>query len=360
MAELLNKDNEKLWTDFTNNLEYIPPQHLITWMNSIRSSYKNCEPLCYLDTKDDSATSVFPFFLVKSKIFGNRMISEPFIDFGGPLGGFNQKFFEEIMRDIKEKFEKELKHIEIRLNNFIPNYEKIEEIFLKYGFRKEVKRHQFILKLEDEEILWNNFSRITRKGINKAKKSGLIIREIIDETELKFFYGLYLKSMKNFGTPQHSYNFFLNLMKDMKENFRGLNCYKEDRLIGSLITFYSKNYMYAAYNFSEHDSLIYQPNDLLYWEMIIWAIKNGIKYFDFGQCETSAQEGTHAAGIYKFKKKWNGKLYERPYFYYSFNKKEEENSEEREKFKKMINIWKMLPLILIKKIGPKIASELAL
>ena len=360
MMELLNNSNAKSWEDFTDSLDFTPPQHLMTWMNSIKDSYGNCEVLCYMDIKDKKIRAAFPFFLVKSKIFGDRVISQPFIDFGGPIGEFNEKFIHEAIGNIKAKFGGEIKHIEIRLNKFVPHYEDIERVITAIGFKKEMKRQQFILKLETEEKLWNNFIRITRKGIKKAQKSGLTLNEIKDENELKKFYELYLKSMRDFGTPQHSYDFFANFFNMMKKNIRGLNCYKDGKLIGSLIVLCSKNYMYAAYNFSEHSSLIYQPNDLLYWEMIRWAIKNEIKYFDFGQCETDAKEGSHAAGIYKFKSKWMGTLYERPYFFLSFNEEKEGNSQEKEKFKEMIKIWQNLPIILIKKIGPQIASGLAL
>lgn len=355
----MGNHNKELWRKYTEKNQGTRIPHTLEFMEVVKKSYKNCEDY-YFFIKSKKIEAIFPFFLVKSRLFGNRVISQPFIDFGGPLGEFDEKFIQSLIKDIKEKIGDSLKHIEIRLNNFIPNYKKIEEILTNEGFEKVLKRYQFILKLEDEKTLWDNFSRVTRKGIKKAKKSELIMKKIRDEEELKAFYELYLKNMRNFGTPQHSYNFFLNLFNIMKDNFMGLNCYREGRLIGSLVGFYSKNYMHAAYNFSERDYLIYRPNDLLYWKMITWARKKGIKYFDFGQCEVNAKEGSHAAGIYNFKSKWNGVLYERPYFYYSFGDEKRKNSEKKEKYKKMVGIWKNLPVTLIKKIGPKLASELAL
>lgn len=314
-----------------------------------------------MNIKKGDVKTIFPFFLIKSKIFGNRLISLPFLDFGGVRGEFDKKFILEVLNEIKEKFKGDSRYLEIRLNSFSPDYKKIEKILLEEGFKKELKGYQFILKLKKEEELWEGFDRLARKGIKKAKKSDLRIKEMDSEKELRIFYDLYIKNMRNFGTPQHSYEYFANLLKKFKENFRGLNCYKNEKLIGSLIVLYSEDYMYAAYNFSEHNSLIYQPNDLLYWKMITWAIKNNIKYFDFGQCEPNVEKGTHAYGIYKFKRKWTGDLYERPYFKYSFGcVGDKENSSEKDKYKKMIGLWKTLPLPIIKKLGPKIASQLAL
>ena len=355
--EILNEDNENLWEKFTRMQENFSPQHSLGWKKSIEKEYKNCVPR-YLLNKNENGNieTIFPFFLIESKIFGNKLISLPFIDFGGPIGKIDNKFLKEILNYIKKN--EDISKVEIRLNDFMVDYKKIEKNLINNGFKKEFKKNQFILQLRGEEELWNDFNRITRKGIKKAKKSNLQLKEINNEEELKSFYKLYFNNMKNFGTPQHSYNFFNNL-RGMKKEFKGLNCYKEDKLIGSLIILCTKHYSYAAYNVSDRKFLIYQPNDLIHWEMIRWCMKKGIKYFDFGQCDASSKEGTHAYGIYKFKKKWGGKLYNRCYFYYEFDKKDKIESIKKER-DLLTNIWGKLPSSLIKIIGPKIASQLGI
>jgi len=357
--EILDEKNEKQWKDFISKQSCVPPQSTISWKNVISKTYKNCEPIYYINIKDKIVKTIFPFFLVKSKIFGNRLISQPFIDIGGPLGEFDKNFIIGVIENLKRKFEKDLKGIEIRINNFLSDYEKICECLLKEGFKEIPKKNQLILELENEEILWNKFDRITKKGIKKAKKSRLEIREIKDKKEITNFYKLYLNNMKHFGVPQNSLKFFLNLSKS--EIFKGLNCYKERELVASIIGLYTKDYIYIGFNVSKQEYLKYRANDLLYWEIIKWAIKKGIKYFDFGQCEANAKEGTHAAGIYKFKKKWLGKLYNKTYFYYSLEKKSEDGSLIKENKKdKLIETWKKLPSSVIKILGPKICSQLAL
>ena len=323
---------------------------------SIEKSYKNCVSRYFLNKKNNNIDIIFPFFLIKSKIFGNRLISLPFIDFGGTIGKIDNKFLKEALNYIKKN--ENVSKIEIRLNDFVEDYKKIEKNLINSGFKKEFKKNQFILQLRDEEELWNNFNRITKKGIKKAKKSNLQLKEINNEKELKLFYKLYFNNMKNFGAPQHSYNFFNNLM-NMKKEFKGLNCYKEGELIGSLIILYTKDYAYAAYNVSNRKFLIYQPNDLIHWEIIKWCIKKRIKYFDFGQCDANSKEGTHDYGIYKFKRKWGGRLYNRYYFYYGFDKKDKIKSVKKKR-DLLKEIWSKLPYPLIKIIGPKIASQLGI
>ena len=208
----------------------------------------------------------------------------------------------------------------------------------------------------------DKFNRITRKGIKKAQNSELKVTEIKTEDELKKFYDLYLKSMRNFGTPQHSYSYFKNLLIEGKDIFKGFNCYKDGKVIAFLIILASKGYFYAAYNNALPEYLKYQPNDILYWTAISLAIKNKTKYFDFGQVESNAPEGSRAQGIFRFKSKWVADLYERPYFYYPFKLDERQNTigEQKNRFKKVISLWKKMPLSIIKVVGPKICSQMAL
>ena len=355
---VLNNSNEYQWEELVKKVDLVYPQHTLLWKKTIEKTYKNCKPLYFVFEDGKKIVGALPFFIVKSKIFGDRAISQPFIDFGGVIGSVDKQCFLEIVEYIK-KNNKEVSLIEIRMNNLKENYKSIEDLLLDSGFIKSLKRYQAILKLKDVNETWDDLKRITKKGIKKAKKSSLNIIEVDNEKEVNNFYSLYFKSMKAFGTPQHSRKYFINLFNESKSMVKGLNCYKDKKIISSLIVFYTKDYVYAAYNFSNPKFLIFQPNDMLYWEIMSWASKKGLKYFDFGQCDPNAEIGSHASGIYKFKSKWNATLYERPYFHYNL-KEEKISSSDNKKYKKMINLWKILPSFLIKIIGPRISSQLAL
>ena len=144
----------------------------------------------------------------------------------------------------------------------------------------------------------------------------------------------------------------------MKNKSYGLNCYLNGKLIASIILFYEKKYGYIAFNISNKKYKECRPNDLLYWNIIKTAIKKNIKYIDMGQVEKDAEKGTRAYGLYNFKKKWLGTLYERIYLTYFFKKGDGRGN--KEKLKKFRKIWKKLPLFLTKIIGPKITSQLGL
>ena len=68
----------------------------------------------------------------------------------------------------------------------------------------------FILNLkQDPEIVWNGFNNKVRNAIRKASNSNL---ELSHDNNINDFYRLYTKSMRDLGTPPHSYAFFKNLL----------------------------------------------------------------------------------------------------------------------------------------------------
>ncbi len=331
-------------------------QHTLEWKKAVEESYANCVPAYYMIREDGGVKALFPSFLVKSPLLGNRIISQPFVDNGGfagqPTEGIAKALLEAIQRDYSPK------RIEIRLNTSMPNYSASGKSLLAAGFSKESRRHQFILELKRAEELWNGFDKHVRNDVRKAEKSGLEIREISAGSELDSFYSLYSRAMHDFGTPQHSRAFFENLWKHLapKKMIKGLNCYAGgdgNRLAASIIGYCFNKRVYIIYNVSSPEHRAARPNDLLYWNFIEWSARNGFKTFDLGQAEAGAQPGSRAHGIFKFKEKWGGKLFERPYFTYP-----PRSAGAAGKLRLFSGIWRLLPAVLAHKTGPWLCSQL--
>jgi len=350
--ERLNSKNVQDWRNFFNKNKNSMFYHDLEFGKFLEKTYKNCK-LKYFLSKNNA---LFPFFLVKSKLLGNRIICLPFLDNAGFLGKYNKNDLKELLENLKKE---DVKHIEIRFNSFSKNFKKDSKILQEIGFKKESSKQQFIIKLTNEEEMWKRFHKHTRNDIRKAEKSSLKLKKMDSETEIKKFYKLYVQNMKFFGTPQHSYDFFKNFFNFMKENFFGLNCYFKNKLIGSIIMFYREENGYISYNVSDVKFREYRPNDLLYWKTIKWAMENKVKFIDMGQIDPDSSD-SRAIGLYKFKRKWLGDAYDRFYFYYSSKKTNKPETERKDSLKKLRNTWKKLPTSGIKIAGPKIASQLGI
>ena len=116
MIERLYNKNKNLWEVFVQENKDAKVQHTLEWKESVEKSYKNCVPYYYLKLEKNEVVAVFPFFLVKSKFFGNRLISQPFLDNGGFIGDFDKNDVKETIILAKEDSSTEI--IEIRFVNY--------------------------------------------------------------------------------------------------------------------------------------------------------------------------------------------------------------------------------------------------
>jgi lipid II:glycine glycyltransferase (peptidoglycan interpeptide bridge formation enzyme) len=298
----------------------------------VKKTYSNCNNI---STKNIPYTSIKLGLLSKGKT-----ISLPFLDI--------VNIFKINEEDIPKS-----QNLEIRLSEFNKDFSKLKKKILSFGFSENPMKAHIISELTNEEDFWKRFHKHTRNDIRKAKKCGLKLKRIENIKDLRKFYSLYTKEMKNFGTPQHSFNFFRNCFEILKRDFFGLNCYKDKKLISSIILFVEEDYGYVSFNVSNPNFRNLRPNDIIYWEMIKWSIKNKIKYLDVGQVDLNPEKDSREEGLLKFKRKWLGKEYKKIYFTRGFSY----DSSRRNSLKKFKKVWRYLPSLIIKLIGPWVTSH---
>ena len=240
------------------------PQHSEGLKSAILAAYGNITD-CSLEFKDAKGVyAKFPFFNVKSRLFGNRVISVPFVDVGGVCGSLKSGDLNELKT--KSQFPSEV--INVKIDKSLKNFKKLKSELLNQGFFEKTNNHQFVLKLKSKDELWKQFHKHTRNDIRKSIKSGLRLERIDSLVKVKNFYGLYLKEMHRFGTPQHSLSFFKELYANNDIGFFGFNCYSGEKIIGSIIVLYSGKRGLVFVNVSNPSFRDMRPNDLLYWETL--------------------------------------------------------------------------------------------
>jgi lipid II:glycine glycyltransferase (peptidoglycan interpeptide bridge formation enzyme) len=312
---------------------------------SIEKKFINVILKTYPNTEDISTVNI-PLIKLNNKIVGNKIVGLPFLD---TIRIENTPKAEEI-KNLTDNNTGE--KIEIRLSQIDDN-EKLKEIVEKKGFIKQVLKGHIITRITNEEDMWKRFHKHTRNDIRKAEKSGIRIVEINNNNEIKAFYKAYVRIMRAFGTPPHSYNFFLNILKE--EDFAyGINCYKDNKMIASNILLFDQKRSYLAFNISNNKYRDYRPNDMLYWETIKFIIHKKIPYFDAGQVDLITQKATREYSLRKFKTKWLGEVYNKEI--YTLNMGTQQGK--KDKLKKLRIIWKKMPILLTKIIGPRITREL--
>lgn len=189
-----------------------------------------------------------------------------------------------------------------------------------------------------EEELLEFYSSNLRRKIRKAKKEGLIVKET---DQLDKFYSVWSDNMHDLGTPVIPPSFFNNMRKIFKEQFSILLIEKEKRCIGGAILLKFKDEVFNPYISCLRTTFKSYPNNLLYHEMLNWAIENKFKHFDLGR----SQPGS---GNEKFKLQYSAGL--KPL--YSYGTETVVLSSAHVKFATFC--WRKLPLSIANYLGPKI------
>src|SRR5215472_9964548 len=181
-----------------------------------------------------------------------------------------------------------------------------------------------------DEIWKRKISYEARKAVNKARNSGLVVKEECNEATLRGpFFSLYRDKMKIFWA-----------MKDSVK-VAGLLGFACGRRI-SIINIVSDP---AYWNL--------RPNDLIHWEFIRFAAENGYSFFDFGSVRYDGQE--------HFKRKWGCTFIPHSHYYLMSKPQDalrtlDSSSSMMSQFSKMWTRW--MPAALANKIGPVIRKQL--
>ncbi len=276
-----------------------------------------------------------PLFLIKQKT-GNKLISMPFTTETNISYNSEDEKNSLIQAAIKLTKELDLDYLKIRSKKD-----------LKINLLKKENYYHLILKLDKEEIIWNNFNKKLRNAIRKAEKNNLTTDSGINY--FNDFYRLFKKNMRDLGTPVDTKKFFKNLINNFQNKIDIVVTKKEDKVISAIFLIKDNNRIKSEWASSDRKYFGLNAAQLTYWH----AIKkycNEFEEFDFGR--SVKDEGT-----YLFKKKFNAKP-EQLYYYYYINKGTMPNilktNWKRQLFTKT---WKKLPLIITDNLGPIIRRQ---
>jgi len=309
--------------------------HHLGWKNVIEETYKH-RSFYLMGYRDNKVVGILPLFLIKSLLFGNCMVTSPFLTFGGIVSDDETVTTALIDKAIEIAHKQKVNYIEIRNEK-------------QTGYLPHTKSIYYTLLLDLSsgiDTLWNSsLHSSTRRNILKAYQSGLVIEEGHDH--LKHFVDINAQNMHRLGTPSHCYHFFYNILKHFPQSTL-IMVRSEHTYIGGMLLVYYKDTVLMPWVASLQSYFHLKPNNLLYWEAITRAVKKGYRYFDFGRSKWDS-------GTFRFKSQFGAKPVQIHYQYYlNTVQKVPDLDPENPVFRTLISIWKKLPLSVTKLIGHRI------
>ena len=324
--------------------------HLAAWREILARSF-GYQPFYLCVQEKNQIQGVLPLFLVKSLLFGRSLVGMPAGVYGGPVAANPQAAQILLTKAMELAEEHAVRYLEIRGNPYDSSH--FDDGGRGDSMRWSCKNLYVTFLSEIDPSDEANLARIPRKQrrmVRQGAKNGLV--SVFDNARLPEFYEIYAESVRNLGTPVYGFAFFKNLADAFGERCKVLLIEHERKAVAAVLSFFYRDQVLPYYGGALKEYLPLAPNDFMYWELMRYAASSGYRVFDFGR----SKEGT---GSFHFKRHWGFEPKALPYWYYSLHGNGvPDTSPLNPKLQWAIRIWRELPLVITKALGPHIVRHI--
>lgn len=286
---------------------------------------------------DEKIAGVLPAVRVRSRLFGDYLISMPFLSYGGPVGS------PEACRALAEEAARTAGHLQVDLLELRLRHE-LEGTELARNARKLT----VVKDLPDSgEELWERGIRAkVRSQVRRPIKEGMTAGFGADRLEA--FYDVFSTTMRDLGTPVLPRSFFESIRDQFPESALFGTVELEGVPVACGCGFFWQGEFEITWAGASRDHSRMAPNMLLYWGFMQECVERGAQAFNFGRC--SPESGTH-----RFKKQWGAVDQPLPWLQWSSSGVFSPPNPDSPKFRAATSAWQRLPVAVTNVVGPPIA-----
>jgi len=284
---------------------------------------------------DGSLRGILPLVRVRSRLFGHYLVSMPFLNYGGALGG--DEAIGALTDAAVTRAEADgVTLLELRHRAAAP-------VRLPVSHRKVT----VVLELPTGDIapLWDGLPAKVRSQVRRPGKEGVEVR--FGPDQLEPFYAVFAEHMRDLGTPVLGQPFFRGIRDTFPEDaWFGCAWLDGEPVAGGCGFQWGAEFeMTWASSLRRYNRVA--PNMLLYWAFMERCVARGIAVFNFGRC-------TPDSGTHRFKRQWGSR--DEPLHWYQRAAGDAGGtpSPDDAKFRLATRIWRRLPLAVANRLGPPI------
>jgi serine/alanine adding enzyme len=280
---------------------------------------------------------LLPVVRQRSRLFGTRWVSLPFINYGGPLGESPQ--LEQALIDaVATGLHGQRAALEVR-----------DTLAGRAGSCRTDKVSMFRDLPSSPEILGKQLGAKLRSQIRRADREGPTIvvggAELADE-----FFGVFSEVMRDLGTPVYPAAFFRTLLRDVGQDCDVVVVRLNGQPAAAALLTHFRGVTEIPWAASRRVFRATSVNMRLYWECLSLAIRRQSRCFDFGR-------STKDTGTYAFKAQW-GAAPTQLYWYYPLLPVGTPPGRESRVTDALRRAWTRLPLGVASRLGPAISPGL--
>lgn len=291
----------------------------------------------YFAARDEAGrvAGVLPLVHAKSLLFGDYLVSMPFLNYGGPLGS------ESAVRALVEHA------VSVARERRVDLLELRSRERLTVDLPASNRKITCLLDLSagDAEAVWHGLTSNVRRKVRRAQKEGLSVSFGLDQVSA--FYQVFSRHMRDLGTPTLPRRFFETLAQQFPDDVWFGCAYYQGRPVAAGCGFqWADEFELTWVSALQEYHRIY-ANMLLYWTFIERAANRGLSVFNFGRC-------TPGGGTHQFKQQWGSRDVPLVWYQHIAGRRDATPSPHERAFAWGPFVWKRLPLAVANALGPAI------
>jgi hypothetical protein len=182
----------------------------------------------------------------------------------------------------------------------------IDFALMRCGFTYLKRELTSVINLNYQDDILSTFKNESRTAVRKAQRLGVMVKETDD---LEGFYQILKQNLKmrHNVNPTHSLDELLKLRQLLPDRVKQFSAYIEETQIAGMTVFVCNPRVVLAFYISHREEYqSYRAVNLLFYEVIRWAVAHGYKFLDLG---TFTLNMVPNWGLGRFKENFGAKGY---------------------------------------------------
>lgn len=310
-------------------------------LSALLAQVQGTRPYDLLVESGGVITGILPLHHVRSRLFGEQLISVPYLVGGGPL------FADDASRMALAEGAAALAR---RLGVPVVEWRCADTEAEGWQVKEGVYANFCGPLLPDPEA---------RLALIERKKRRVALRKLIENgprvttgATVDQFLALYAHTMRDYGTPLHSRRWYAALAAWAGKDCEISLAWVEDRPVAAMFSFYHGDLVNPYFVGSVRAARDHGATDMLYWRQMERAAARGVARFDFGRSK-------YGTGAFDYKRRWGFAPIPQNYRYWLADGHSMPNANPNNpKFSRFVAAWQRLPITLTRWIGPPVARQI--
>ncbi|HYL32719.1 MAG TPA: FemAB family XrtA/PEP-CTERM system-associated protein [Stellaceae bacterium] len=338
----LRDGDEAAWEAYVEHAPHATFFHRARWRHIVERTLGHATHYrCAWRGRD--LVGILPLVHVKSRLFGDALISTAFATGGGIIADDDEAAgaLADDATELGQRFAVDF--VELRQSAPLPlgaAWRAKTELY--FGFERT-------LAASDADNL-KAIPRKKRADLRKAIDDGRLVVDA--NAPVETFFRIYAESLRNLGTPVLPLRFYGAIKETFGDAVEISTVNGPDGPSAALMSFYFKNRVLPYYGGAVPAARRLHAYDLMYWAQMQRAAACGVRVFDFGR----SKRGT---GSFDYKTYWGFEPMPLGYQYRLVKRADlPEINPLNPKYRLMVGTWQRLPLTLANRLGPLVARQI--